>query len=180
MPIPIGILAASGAGASPSMELISTQTATTQVSSFTFSSIPQGYKHLQIRGFLQSSSSGTSVIARINNLTSGYASTRYTASGTTITVSSESSDNYMRFPSAQQGNNTTNYYSTTVFDILGYSDTTTTTTMKCVSGISGLNYALSLASAMVNTTGAVSSITFYDGTGNFAIGTTFALYGIKG
>jgi hypothetical protein len=75
MPIPIGILAVSGAGAAGSMEFITTYTVPSAVTSFTLSSIPQGYTHLYgilIGGSTDAANSSSGIRILYNGQTTYY------------------------------------------------------------------------------------------------------------
>jgi hypothetical protein len=68
-PIPLGILAVAGSAPASAYELIQTQVIGGETVSVTLSSIPQTYKHLQIRGVVRLGGFNTSAgfNMRLNN-----------------------------------------------------------------------------------------------------------------
>lgn len=154
-----------------------------------FSSIPQTYKHLQIRGIGRSANAVTADQTKMqmngDTSTSNYAFHALIGNGSTVSSAGYGSGivagitPVIRFTGA---NATANVFGVTVFDILDYSLTTKYKTVRVLHGydLSGSG-EVQLASGVWLSTSAVTSLDISIQTsGNFAQYTSFALYGIKG
>lgn len=163
-------------------ESIETITLTSVTSSITFSSIPQTYKHLQIRA-ISAGDQNTGVRIRFNGDTgsnyayhllqagAGYGTDVYTSSGISSTAG-------VIFD--QQLGNSTNF-NTSITDILDYTSTAKNKTTKTLSGVKGgPGGFMYLTSSLWASTSAITSITIKPNSFNFYDKSTFALYGIKG
>ena len=178
-----------------SYESIQTVTLGSNQSTISFSSIPQTYKHLQIRGIVRStyvraggSQTGVAMYLRVGNsgtiYTSNYAWGELYGTGTsalsfhagtqTIMVTADQS-----IPSA---NSASQFYGPNVIDILDYTNTNKATTLRALSGLdqngSGTTN-MNLFSAAYFGTQAITDLQFTTDS-DFTAGTTLALYGIKG
>jgi hypothetical protein len=174
-------------------ESIASFTAAGGESSFTFSSIPQTYKHLQLRSTVRMNGGGNSsanwYLRPNNNSTSSmYSSSYMVGNGTTLVGSRTNGtvDNYLVVQFSAAGNTTTaNTFGASVVDIIDYASTTKLKTFRMTIGVD-FNTAspegqLALTSSIMNSTTAITSLVILDLNGyNFAAGSTFALYGIKG
>jgi len=171
---------------STAFESIATYVLSTSTSSVTFSSIPQTYKHLQIR-VMTRDDRGTTLNNQHLQL-NGVGTTDY--SNATIFSTGSGSMNVYRDVSQQKtdyiyepaNNMTPNLFGTTIYDILDYSSTTKNKTIKYLGGYSnnGAGHLSWNVSGLFLTT-AVSSLTFTNsGTTQFVPYSHFALYGIKG
>lgn len=200
-PIP-GIVASqiSGHLASPSSYYsISTATITSGGnSSVTFSSIPQTYKHLQVRVSLRAIASGdyTYGTFRVGNsgADTGYNYWYHGLSGvgisTTPTGTASGSSNYGNYALSLPGDAmAANLFGTAILDIYDYANTTTFKTTHSLFGYSNNDSGSSdtmKGRAGVNTTiwrstSAIDTLNFVDSGGYpFAQYTTISLYGIKG
>lgn len=183
--IPLGILAAAGAGGAGSFESIATVTATTTVSSLTFSSIPSTYQHLQIRGIgrdTAGSSSGTSWGLQINGQTGIiYTIHRITGTGSAVGVDGFANQNYTDSIWVPFDLATSNTFGATIIDIHDYASTTKNKTIRVISGVdTNGGGVIRLSSGLFANTNAVSSITINQPSSGIKAGSTFALYGIKG
>jgi hypothetical protein len=181
-----GSLVESGA-----FEFISSVTATSQVSSFTFTSIPQTYTHLQLRCIgktVTSSLYAQGLYLQFGNgsvetsslyayhIIGAYNNTQVadgTANTTQIVVSGVFASN----------NAPSDNYGVGIVDFFEYSDTSK---FKTVLGLGGTStnsasrydYVFQ-TSGVLRQTAAIDTIKVYGATDMLA-GTTFALYGIKG
>ena len=171
-----------------SFESISTVNVTgSSTTSISFTSIPNTYKHLQIRILTRGTVAQTEmqIMTQLNNDTgSNYAyhglrgdgSNPYSYGGNSV------SNIYgmCRFSAASA---TTGNFGAGIIDILDYSSTSKNKTIRAISGTdnNGSTGQIYFTSGLWLGTSAVSSIKFevQDG-GGFAINTSFALYGIKG
>jgi hypothetical protein len=180
----IGIIASSGgaAGAANSYESIATVTVGGGgSSSISFSSIPSTYQHLQIRGIGSLSGDNESRIQVNGDTGSNYAWHQllgnYAGSGS-VSSSAGTSTTFIK------GQVSYDQFSPFVFDLLDYKDTNKYKTIRTLSGTnnnsSGTNSYVRFSSGLWMNTAAVSSVTIYPASGNFAQYSQIALYGIKG
>jgi len=169
-------------------ESIATAVGTGSNQVFTFSSIPQGYKHLQIRASLMTSGLGGTVTqyggwVTINGDTaSNYADQVVYGDGS-------STGSYTVVPRANTGMITYNTYGTystpNIIDILDYSNTTKFKSLRSFNGgDSNINGYIALGSGLWRNTSSVTSISLYLNAGfgshNFTSDAIVSLYGIKG
>lgn len=189
MLIPMGFLAASGAGGGGAYELISTTSVSTATSTITFSSIPSTYKHLQIRFTAKASVTDADerLQMRINNSSSSvYMSHYLQGNGSTVTSGSgTTSHNIMQrlawIPGQfYEGNQ---QFASGIIDILDTSSNSKNKTVRTFSGHRPSSYTpyVMLSSGLFADTTTVSSLQFnLFNSNNFVTGTRFSLYGIKG
>lgn len=175
----LGIFASQGRVAANSYESIATSSAGGS-SSITFSSIPSTFKHLQIRSISQSGSGNSTDSLRVQfngDTGANYAYHALYGTGATAAATANTGNNWAK--SGQLALSTTSFAGG-VIDILDYTNTNKYKTLRCLSGVdfngSGV---IALESNLWLNTAAITSITISYGA-NFATGTTFALYGIKG
>jgi hypothetical protein len=178
-PIPIGILAASGAGAAGAMELISTQVLASDTPFITFSSIPQTYKSLQIRAVTKSTGNTTGFGLRLGAVTSGYAYHAYFNNGSSASSNSNLNGSYIMV-GTHASSSTSGAFNPTIFDVIDYTSTSKTKTVRWQGGGAYINFQNQLGSGLVNSTAAISSVQLTDFALGFQTGSRFSLYGIKG
>jgi len=173
-----------------SYESITTTTLGSSTSSFTFSSIPATYTHLQIRCFAQvvrntfgiasgniQFNSDTGSNYSIHNVT-GIGGTPY-ASGSANTTSVVTAD-------GMYGTTTGGTFGISIIDILDYANTSKYKTVRTFAGtdfngtLGGYGGFVGLTSGNWRNTNAITSITFSSSDGNLNTYSSFALYGIKG
>jgi len=187
MPFSLGFWAAAGAGggASSDFELISTSVLGSAASSVTFSSVPQTYKHLQIRFVTRGDSFGNSrAYMTLNSDTSSF--TYHRLQGTPSGGVTSSAWTSGTFPGAWvsdvNGNDVAGWAGAIV-DLLDYTSTSKYKTLKTYNGMMSntsssamvqLGSSLWLSTSSVSTIGLVSSANLFDA------GSRFSLYGIKG
>lgn len=185
-PILTGVIASgiSGNLAVGAYEPIATLTASGSSQELTFSSIPQTYTHLEIRGIGQASYSSNdwgTVGVRFN----GDSSSNYTRHALNGQGSSASSYGITGTTYADCGNgaylNSTSTVGASIITILNYTDTSKNKVAQGFSGVdnSGIG-AVGLASGVWAGTSSITSITVYQQNANFTNKSTYALYGIKG
>lgn len=163
-------------------ELIATSAGTGASSTVTFSSIPAGYKHLQIRmtlGTTLTYEQGSSFYIRFNgDAGANYAGHSLTGNGSAVgsgsNVSSTGIDGaYLSIPS--------NVISGTVVDILNAFSTTNNKTVRIFTGYSWTSYVIALRSGHWRNTAAVTSVSVVEPNAYFwSSRSRFSLYGIKG
>lgn len=181
----VGLLAPQVAASTNSYESIMTATGTGSSGTISFTAIPATYKHLQIRFLTRSTRSATSsnIFIGFNSdtTTGNYYGHMIEGNGSAASASAKigTSTSFMSATSA--ASNTSGIFSGGVIDVLDYANTNKYKTSRGLSGYdangSGLLY---LASGLWMSTAAISSIQITDPLGNFATGSQFALYGIKG
>ena len=160
----------------------------TSQSSIVFSNIPQTYTHLHIR-MTAKDSYGTN---QVNNLTMYFnADNTYTnyrthyigADGANVSAAQYQLSGYYITPgdSLSSGSGYTNIATSTIFDVLDYTNTSKTKTVKIFSGRdqSGSGNITFMSSLWLGTA-AVSTMTFsVIGGYSFVSGTSISVYGVK-
>lgn len=171
------------------MDALATVTVgSTSVASVTFSGIPQGYKHLQIRAtVLGTSSSIQDCYWRYNGDSGNNYSIRYMlgnggGSGAVYT-SGGGNVSAIRTNSIVMGTSYPNIAGPSIIDILDYGSSTKNKTSRHLSGLevnspTGPSQTI-LDSGCWYSASPITSINLYPGSGNFAQYTQFALYGVK-
>jgi hypothetical protein len=186
MLIPIGFFG--GGGSAGDYEQIATAFGTGSSGTISFTSIPQGYKHLQIRAVGRNSQSGSSdrLAIRFNSQTGyTYSCHRLVGNGSTVTSAANTTTDaidagYITGPSSGADR-----FGVQIVDILDYSSTTKNKTIRSLSGavdpgVSGS--FVSLHSGMFyGNQNAVTSIQLTTlNVLNWTTTSRFSLYGIKG
>ena len=174
-----GSLAGVGVFPGGALESIATVTVGSGgASSITFSDIPSGFQHLQIRAMLKTGAAQWIGI-RINgsSSTTVYRDHRLSGDGASASAGSLSGDTFAYsalFNGVGEG--------AVVYDILDYASTSKTTVLRTFAG-QDRNGAgeITLGSVLFTPTDAVTSVRLHvpNGTNNFAQHSTAALYGIK-
>jgi len=181
---PLGFFSAGDSAGT--FELISTQTLSGTTAAVTFTSIPQTYKHLQVRFSAMSGNSSEHLFVKVNASASGYYN--HTLAGENNLTSVYAADNYssMFMVASCARNNGSSIYSSGILDIVDYTSTIKNKQFKLFSGktVSPLyslaaSASIQFVSSLYTSTSAVSSLEFTN-LGSFAAGTRFSLYGIKG
>ena len=158
-------------------------------STVTFSSIPNTYKHLQVR-YLAQTNRGTygtdNILIRLNSDTgSNYSLHALTGDGASATASAGTSTS--QFLSQATGSGASTTYGAGVMDLLEYANTNIYKTARILSGadhngtIAGYGGQILFSSGNWRSTSAVTTIQFRPEFGSaFTQYSSFALYGIKG
>lgn len=187
MLIPLGVLAASGAGGGGSFESIATVTAAGGETSLSFASIPSTYQHLQIRLMAERNTTAShnfAVDVRLNGATGtsgAYHNLYGDGSGVTASGTASTQDLRQFFLFTTAGTANTNIYGTGIIDVHDYASTTKNKTIRSIGGFDSNGAGrIYLSSGLYALTTAVSSISFYFAGDALRAGSTFALYGIKG
>lgn len=153
-------------------------------SSVDFTSIPNTFKHLQIRGILRGTNASVEVSNRIRfngDTASNYSYHAVYGNGTSAAAEQIATVNVMLFGSSPAASAASNIFGSTVIDILDYADTNKYKTVRALSGgDQNGSGGIYLASNSWRNTAAITSITLFASTGNLAQHSHFALYGIKG
>lgn len=174
----IGYGAFFGAGAAASYESIATVAVTSNTLTITFSSIPQTYTHLQIRGIARTNRNSAIDSYQINlNGNSNTKSHELRGDGSAASASSGNVANGI-IPGA---NATASVFGGFVSDILDYTSTNKNKTIRtlCAYDANGSG-EINFTSSFYDSTAAITSITINVGTSNsYVANSHFALYGIK-
>lgn len=174
--IPLGILAASGAGGGGAFESIATINGTGSSGTITFNSIPSTYKHLQIRAMVISADTDSYNVRFNSDTGSNYARHRLLGTGSGVAASGTASTDRI-----QISNGTDTFPAPFIADVADYASTTKNKTLRVFQGIDqngGGNIAL--YSGLWMNTAAITSVTIFLNSGNYSSTSTFSLYGIKG
>jgi hypothetical protein len=184
MLIPFGILSAAGAGGvlTGTYELIATAFGTGSSGVINFTSIPQDYKHLQIRYTAKNSSTAANINITMNSITSGvYARHSVLGNGSAASSTNSSASQTSIILVESMANSTTaNAVNAGVIDILDYTDTSKNTTIRALYGMADNLNRIYLSSGLYGQTTTVSSMTLTTQANNFASLSRFSLYGIRG
>jgi hypothetical protein len=172
-----------GRSAVGGMDALGVVLLSTAASSVTFSSIPQTYTHLQIRGICKTTTSGSNIASiggRFNSDTgSNYAKHFLNGSGSAGASGGSASQTSMFFGTESPAG-PTSVFASNVIDILDYANTNKYKTTRSFSGAdqNGSGFVQFMSGLWMNTV-AVTSITILAGVDNFDQYSSFALYGIK-
>lgn len=188
----LGIIASGQQAASASsFESIATATGTGSSNTITFSSIPSGYKSLQIRWIGKYATGGAAAAVDFTMQFNSDTATNYAyhylrgngtaaAAGGTGTVASI----YPQFTSIPNSATAlANMHGVGIIDILDYTSTSKNKTLRAISGLNtngSITGYITLSSGLWVSTSAITSITCTLTTGNWTTTSSFALYGIKG
>lgn len=157
-------------------------------SAITFSSIPQTYQHLQIRGIEQQfygvNDRGYTALRFNGDTTTAYTREQLWGTGGSANPASLLDNPYAYCGFSLLIGNTsprTQWFASNIIDILDYSNPNKFTTVRGFGGGDvGANGDTGFVDSLWKNTAAVTSITFPNINGNFQQNTTYALYGIKG
>jgi len=168
-----------------SMFPIASITITSNGTNPTFTSIPQNFKHLQLRCYLRAAgaTSYQYVYFRLNGDTGNNYTYHYlNGNGTSAVSSASTNQGYGLIGYCASNNNTTNVFSTEIIDILDYTSTNKNKTLKALSGMdinaSGSNTGLWSALWFPSTIAAITQIDIGPDSYGCLAGSRFDLYGI--
>jgi hypothetical protein len=186
MLIPLGILAASGAGGGGSFESIASATGTGSSPTITFSSIPSGYVALQLRCLVRSTEAGagkSNLIIKLNNdsTTANYR-THYLYGDGGVGAGTITGSAGLRFnDTLSRGGQPANVMATQIIDIQNYTGAINRT-VRMFSGMDANDATgiLGLYSGLYISTTAITQIDYTCPDGNLSTNTVISLYGIKG
>lgn len=165
-------------------DALATITLSDATSSITFSNIPTGYQHLQIRWISrQSTGDLNQTFARFNGDTgSNYSYHTLTGNGTSAGTAGSAGGpiDFMTVGIKAGSNQASGIFGVSITDVLNYANTNTYKTIRTFSGVdaNGSGY-IWVSSGNWRNTSAVTSITFTTEVGNFETYSQFALYGMK-
>ena len=182
----LGILSAAGAGVAVagSYDLISTTTLGTASSFVTFSNLgdySSTYKHLQIRAVARSTRADvdSAIGVQFNATTSGYFFHELQGNGSAVASSAATSQTSMRLGFTTGNSSAANAFGAMVLDVLDPYSTTKNKTFRALTAATDLN-RIRLTSGSLALTSSVTEIKLNDNFANFAVGSRFSIYGLKG
>jgi len=166
-------------------ESIATATGTGSSGTITFSSIPSTYTSLQLRilGKTTDSNGLVSIQFRFNGDTaSNYAYHRLQGDGATASASGSASQTFIESVTGMAGGFYADVFGAAIFDIHDYASTTKNKTTRMMLGTDRNGGGIiQLHSGLWMQTSAITSITVtQNGGANWATGSVFSLYGIRG
>jgi len=184
----LGILNSQAAGGGGAYDLLETTTLTSPASSVTFSGLGSysDYAHLQIRATTRTDRPAIEIdgiATQLNNDTgTNYSNHRLNGDGTSATSTSSSADTSFSAIVTSTNAVHTGEFGVAVLDILDFSSTLKTKTLKAFSGALGVTYnSVRLSSGGWYDTSSITSITFTPVVGtNFVTNSRLSIYGIKG
>lgn len=186
MLIPLGFLAGSG-GEAGSFELIETQILGSSQANVTFSNLDNfssSYRHLQLRMTARDDrANNVSVLfMRINGDTgTSYASHELGGTGSSVfSFTNGANQTSITLGNMVGSTGTTNSFGAFVTDILDAYSTTKNKTVRTLSGVTGNNNIIELASGSRFNTASITSLTIFGLGSNLTTGSRFSLYGIRG
>ncbi len=160
---------------------IATVTASGSSAVLSFTSIPQTYTHLQIR--ISGGNAGYACDMQFNSDTgNNYSSHRLTGNnGSAVTAGSRTSFGAIRFAQWSGLYYSGSVASGAIMDILDYGNTNKYKTSRDLTGYDTNSFGyIDFESGLWMSTAAITRIDLTMATGNWASGSTVALYGIKG
>lgn len=167
------------------MEPIATTLLGSSQATITFSNIPQGYKHLQIRWLARDNfgSQASDANLQFNSDTSAsYTWHQLLGDGATPQAYASTSQTSMRAGSVAGSTATANVFAVTILDLLDYTSTSKYKTVRNLAGYDSNGFgSIALNSGLWMNTAAVTSISISPRVGTtFNTNSRFSLYGIKG
>lgn len=154
-------------------------TAGSAVSNIEFTSIPQTYTHLQIRGIAKSTATDDTFMQVNSDTGTNYSWHMLRGSGGAASSYGTSSVNKMW---TGYGMDTASIFRSSIIDILDYTNTDKYKTFRSYSGCDTNTSTgwVEFVSGNWRSTSAITSIKLFPNSGNYGQYSSFALYGIKG
>ena len=188
-PLPLGILASSGAAALPAYELIETINISTGTMSVSFTGLAaqaSKYRHLQVRFNGRTGASGTATVMqlRFNGGQSSYHRYRIAGDGSSFSSNFDGSNQSALGMGFIGGASVGGLYGVGITDILDAFSTTKFKTIRTFSGVpASTNGSVGIHGGVWASTSAISSIDLISPTPGeflFVAGSRVSLYGIRG
>jgi hypothetical protein len=157
--------------------------------SITFSSIPQNYNHLQIRGMARTNRSAGStdtLFVRLNSETgNNYTIHDIYGNGSSVNAEGGANTGYIKGFQVGSTADASGIFGLGIIDILDYTNTNKRRVLRIFGGVNTNGAGtqnIQLSSGMLtNSTSALTSVLLYPGSGTaFEQHTYFSLYGIRG
>lgn len=150
-------------------------------SSITFSDLPSGFQHLQIRLIGRCTSTGNFVNIEVNSDTgSNYAVHRLSGDGASAAAAAGTSTASTSQAYLSSSSSTASVFGAAVIDLLDYASTTKNKTFRSLTGFDNNGSGqIHIRSGLWMSTNAVTSLKLTMESNNFAQHTTAALYAIR-
>jgi hypothetical protein len=167
-------------------ELISTQVLASAAASVTFSSIPQTYKHLQLRFSVHTTTASADNFGMnltLNASSTGYARHVLYGDGSSVGSFGATSESNIQLYRVVSGGTLDGgaRFGAGVVDVLDYASSSKNTTIRSLHGATNLaSNFVNLQSGLWVNTSAVTSTTLTSASGDFTANSRFSIYGIKG
>lgn len=163
-------------------ECIATTILGSTAPSITFSSIPNLYRHLEIRYTAQSSGNNRTLFMRVNgDTTTSYVNSNIAAANTSISANTNTGRTDMLLATLLDPTFEGNVFTTGIITIADYKETSKHKTLRMLAGFNGDSQRNAIFGAgMWAKTNAIDSITLGVVADNMAAGSRFSLYGIRG
>jgi hypothetical protein len=166
------------------MEPIATQLLGSAQATITFSNIPQGYKHLQIRYIARSSHTGQDGFKiQLNGVTTSLYSYHYLGgNGSAVYSGASANATFMQGTSFAGSDAATNVFGSGILDVLDYASSIKNKTLRSLGGFDSNGAGVSeMWSGSSYITSPITSITLFSfNAKNITTNSRFSLYGIKG
>lgn len=182
----LGFWAAAGGGPGQfDYELISTATGTGSSRTISFTSIPQIYKHLQIRAVTRSTIGSNDDAVVMNNII-GVTSNSYSrhllrGTGTGVVAAASANDTFISLGDTTGATATSNSHGVFITDFLDYTSGSKNKTTRSFNGqLNASTFYSSIWSGAFYNTSAVTSFDVVMISGNFTTTSRISLYGIRG
>ena len=159
-------------------ESIQTITAGSAVASIEFTSIPQTYTHLQIRGIAKSTATDDTFMQVNSDTAANYSWHMLRGSGGAASSYAVANANKMW---TGYGMDNASIFRSSIIDILDYANTNKFKTFRSSSGMDTNTSTgwVEFVSGNWRSTSAITSIKLFPNSGNYAQYSSFALYGVK-
>lgn len=179
----IGIIASSISGnlwaPTGAYDALSTVTLSSTTAAITFAGIPQNYKHLQFRVLGRGTYAASGLTAYLNLNGNGQTGYRHHLYGNGSSASAYAVSGYGTIGGIPGSTVTANVFGGGVFDILDYTNTSKTKTLRYLTGFDANGSGeIVFGSSYTNLTSAINSVEFTVD-GSWAAGTTITLYGVR-
>jgi hypothetical protein len=184
MLIPIGFFG--GAPDLKTYEQIATANGTGSSATITFGSIPQTYKHLEIRMVTQDTNSSNRWLSGISLQFNGDTAANYAyhylvGSAGSVSSSGGTAGTDILLRNVTTGTFTSGIHGSTLVSVLDYTNTSKNTTVRYLGGAYGHSEnGVSFGSGHWRNTNAITSISIVGAITAFTTSSRFTLYGIKG
>jgi hypothetical protein len=169
----------SAAAAAGDYQSIATATASGTTATLSFTSIPGTFKHLQFRVYGRGTYAAGGLTCYVSINSNGQTGYRHHLYGNGSAVSAYAVSGYGTIGGIPGSTVTASTYGVAILDILDYTNTSKTKTLRYLAGYDGNGSGeLMLGSAYSNVTAAITTADFTVD-GSWVDKTTIALYGIK-
>lgn len=168
-------------------DALATTTLSANTASVTFSGIPTGYKHLQLRMIARSSGTGGSFVnIKVNGDTTGSNYARHilfgNGTGTPGAAASTGSGTITNLGKIADASDSASIFGGFIVDILDYASVVKNKTFRSTGGYDANGSGETNINSILwmNSSSPISSITFTEYSGyNFTANSQFAIYGVK-